>query len=75
MNNIWLWSWGPDGSLDTHWHIQALHMADAINVNYVINAKNGIIDIIAYMTYVMDEYVNMGVKRTVRISGLQPDVI
>ena len=25
--------------------------------------------------YVMDEYVNMGVKRTVRTSGLQPDAI
>ena len=31
-----------------YWHIHPWHMADAICDNYVINAKNGIIDIIAY---------------------------
>ena len=44
---------------------------DAIYVIYVIF----VIYDINGMPYVMDEYVNMGVKRTVRISGFQPDVI
>ena len=38
----WRFFWHP------YWHIHPWHMADAICYNYVINAKNGIIDIIAY---------------------------
>ena len=42
---------------------------DTIEINLVfINDIND-------KPYVIYEYVNMGVKRTVRISGLQPDVI
>ena len=41
------------------------------DVNYVIFVIYDIDD----KPYVIYEYVNIGVKRTVRISGLQPDLI
>ena len=41
MNDIWLQSWGPDGSFDTHIDIFIYDVRLVINV---INDKNDIID-------------------------------
>ena len=45
-------------------------MADAIDVNYVILSFMRLMTWVVGL-YVMDEYVNMGVKRTVRPGVIQ----
>ena len=47
-------------------------MTDVIYVLYVIN---DIYDMHGAQTYTICIYVNMGVKRSVRISGIQPTIL
>ena len=50
-------------------------MPDVVYVIYVIYDIYDIYDINGALTYIICMYVNMGVKRSVRTSGMQPTII
>ena len=50
-------------------------MPDVMYVKYVKYVKYVIFDMYGALTYTICMYVNMGVKRSVRTSGMQPTIL
>ena len=53
----------------------ARQMPDVIDVRYVLYVIYDIYDMYGALTYTICMYVNMGVKRSVRTSGMQPAIL
>ena len=67
----------PESQLLEAWPlaIYACHMPDVMFVIYVKYGIYDIFDMYGALTYTICMYVNMGVKRSVRTSGMQPTIL
>ena len=58
-----------------YWLMYACQMPDVIDVINVIYVINDIYDMYGALTYTICRYVNIGVKRSVWTSGMQPSIL
>ena len=59
----------------SYWHIYACQMPYVMYVVYAIYVINDTYDILCHTTYDICMYVNMGVNRSVRTSGMKPTIL
>ena len=76
FNVIGLHSWDPDGSFDTHIAISNHYKCRMPNASFMSKMpKMPYIWRICHLTHVKYRYGNMGVKRSVRTSGMKTNAI
>ena len=75
FNGIGLHSWGPDGSFDSHIAISSHYICRMPNASFMSKMPKCHNWRICHPTYVKYIYGNMGVKRCIRTSGMQTNVI